>query len=158
KSFLKLLQVDPGFRAEGVVAMELTPPEFGGEDSAQRRASFYQQLIERAGALHGVTAVGGVNGLSMAGGAADGEILIDDNKALKGCGEFRVTSPGYFAAMGIRLLRGRLFDQTDGPATQQVALISETLARRYFPKEDPLGHMIQYGSMDGDHHLLHIVG
>ena len=49
KSFLKLLQVDPGFRAESAVAMELSPPEFEGEDSAQRRASFYQQLIERAG-------------------------------------------------------------------------------------------------------------
>jgi len=158
RSFLKLLQVDPGFRTESAVAIEMSPPEFGGEDSAQRRASFYQQMIERAGALPGVTAVGGVNGLPMAGGAADGEFLIDDNKALKGYGEFRVASPGYFDAMGIRLLRGRLFDQTDGPATQQVALISETLARRHFPKEDPLGHAIQYGSMDGDHHLLHIVG
>ena len=50
-----------------------------------------------------------------------------------------------------RLLRGRLFDQTDGPNTQQVALIGETLARRHFPNEDPLGHTIQYGNMDGDH-------
>ncbi len=158
KSFLKLLQVDPGFRAESAVAMELTPPEFEGEDSAQRRASFYQQLIERAGAMPRVTAVGGVNGLPMVGGAANGQFLIDDNEALKGYGEFRVASPGYFDAMGIRLLRGRLFDQTDGPNTQQVALISETLARRHFPNENPLGHGIQYGNMDGDKHLLRIVG
>jgi len=94
----------------------------------------------------------------MAGGAADGQFLIDDNESLKGYGEFRVASPGYFDAMGIRLLRGRLFDQTDGPNTQQVALISEALAARHFPNEDPLGHTIQYGNMDGDNHLLRIVG
>jgi len=158
KSFLKLLQVDPGFRAESAVAMELTPPAFEGEDAAQRRASFYQQLIERAGALPGVTAIGGVNGLPMAGGGPNGQFLIDDNEALKGYGEFRIASPDYFNAMGIRLLRGRLFDQTDGPNTQQVALINETLARRHFPNEDPLDRTIQYGNMDGDKRLLRIVG
>jgi predicted permease len=158
RSFLKLLQVDPGFRAESAVAMELSPPEFEGENSAQRRANFYQQLIERAAAIPGVTAVGGVNGLPMAGGAANGQFLIDDNEALKGYGEFRVASPGYFNAMGIRLMRGRLFDQTDSPDTQHVALISETLARRHFPNEDPLDHTIQYGNMDGDNRLLRIVG
>jgi predicted permease len=158
KSFFKLLQVDPGFRAESAVAMEMTPPESEGEDSARRRASFYQQLIERAGALPGVTAIGGVNGLPMTGEGNNGQFLIDDNPALKGYGEFRVASPGYFDAMGIRLLRGRLFDQTDGPGSPQVALITETLARRHFPNEDPLGHTIQYGNMDGDDHLLRIVG
>jgi hypothetical protein len=94
----------------------------------------------------------------MAGGGPDGQFLIDDNEALKGYGEFRVASPGYFEAMGMRLLRGRFFDQTDGPSTQQVALINEALARRHFPNEDPLGHTIQYGNMDGDNHLLRIVG
>src|SRR5262249_53234042 len=158
RSFLKLLQVDPGFRTESALAMELTPPPFEGKDSAQRRASFYQQLIERAGALPGVTVIGGVNGLPMGGGAANGQFLIDDNEAMKGYGEFRVASPGFFNAMGIRLLRGRFFDQTDGPDTQQVALINEALARRHFPDEDPLGHTIQYGNMDGDHHPLRIVG
>ncbi|HEY7182756.1 MAG TPA: ABC transporter permease, partial [Blastocatellia bacterium] len=158
KSFFILLQVDPGFRAESAVAMELTPPEFGGDDSAQRRSSFYQQMIERAGALPGVTAIGGVSGLPMGGGGPDGQFLIDDNETLKGYGEFRVASPGFFNAMGIRLLRGRFFDQTDGPDTQQVALINEALARRHFPGEDPLGHTIQYGNMDGDHHPLRIVG
>jgi len=158
KSFLRLLQVDPGFRTESVVTMEMSPAEFEGEDSARRRASFYQQLIEQAGALPGVTAIGGVNGLPMTGQGANGQFLIDDNEALKGYGEFRVASPGYFDAMGIRLLRGRFFDQTDGPDTQQVALISEALARRHFQNLDPLSHTIQYGNMDGDLRLLRIVG
>jgi putative ABC transport system permease protein len=96
--------------------------------------------------------------LPMGGGAANGQFLIDDNEALKGYGEFRVASPGFFNAMGVRLLRGRFFDHTDGPNTQQVALINEALARRHFPNEDPLGRTIQYGNMDGDRHPLRIVG
>jgi len=154
KSFVKVLEIDPGFRTESAVAMEISL----NAESAQARASFYQQALERLAALPGVTSVGGVNGLPMVGGAADGQFLIDNNPALKGYGEFRVASPGYFGAMGMRLLRGRLFEQSDGPGTQQVALISESLQRQYFPNEDPLGRRFQYGNMDGDKHLLQVVG
>jgi putative ABC transport system permease protein len=154
KSFIKVLEIDPGFRTESAVAMEISL----SDEPPQRRASFYQQALERLAALPGVTAVGGVNGLPMVGGAADGQFLIDNNPALKGYGEFRVASPGYFNAMGIRLARGRLFDQSDGPKTPQVALISESLARQYWPNEDPLDKGIQYGNMDGDTHLLRVVG
>jgi predicted permease len=158
KSFVKVLEIDPGFRTERAVAMEISLTEDYHDGSLQRQASFYQQTLERIAALPGVTAVGGVNGLPMAGGGNDGQFLIDDNPALKGYGEFRVASPGYFGAMGMRLLRGRLLDQSDGPETPQVALISESLARQYWPNEDPLGKGIQYGNMDGDTHLLRVVG
>ena len=154
KSFIKVLEIDPGFRTESAVAMELSL----NDEPPQRRASFYQQVLECLAVLPGVTAVGGVNGLPMVGGGADGQFLMDNNPALKGYGEFRVASPGYFKAMGIRLLRGRLFDQSDGPQTPQVALISEALQRQYWPNEDPLGKGIQYGNMDGDTHLLQVVG
>ena len=154
KSFIKVLEIDPGFRTESAVAMEISL----SDEPPQRRAGFYQQVLERLAALPGITAVGGVNGLPMVGGGADGQFLIDNNPALKGYGEFRVASPGYFNAMGMRLVRGRLFDQSDGPETPQVALISESLARRYWPNEDPLGKGIQYGNMDGDTHLLRVVG
>jgi len=154
KSFVKVLEIDPGFRTESAVAMEISL----GDEPPQRRAGFYRQVLERVAALPGVTAVGGVNGLPMAGGGADGQFLIDNNPAMKGYGEFRVASPGYFDAIGIRLVRGRLFDQSDGPDTAQVALISESLARQYWPNEEPLGRGIQYGNMDGDTRLLRVVG
>jgi putative ABC transport system permease protein len=154
KSFVKVLEIDPGFRAERAVAMEISL----SDGRPQRWADFYRQALERVAALPGVTAVGGVNGLPMTGGGNNGQFLIDDNPALKGYGEFRVASPGYFDAMGVRLLRGRLFDQSDGPNTPQVALVSESLARQYWPNEDPLGKGIQYGNMDGDTHLLRVVG
>ena len=154
KSFIKVLEIDPGFRTESAVAMEISL----SDEPPQRRVGFYQQVLERLAALPGITAVGGVNSLPMVGGGADGQFLIDNNPALKGYGEFRVASPGYFNAMGMRLMRGRLFDQRDGPETPQVALISGSLARRHWPNEDPLGKGIQYGNMDGDTHLLRVVG
>jgi putative ABC transport system permease protein len=154
KSFIKVLEIDPGFRTESAVAMEISL----SNEPPQRRISFYQQALERLAALPGVTAIGGVNGLPMVGGGNDGQFLIDNNPALKGYGEFRVASPGYFTAMGMRLLHGRLFDESDGPETPQVALISESLAGQYWPNEDPLGKGIQYGNMDGDTHLLRVVG
>jgi len=165
KSFIKVLEVDPGFRTESAVAMEISPNNdeqpggyVSGDVAKQRRANFYQQALERIAALPGVAAVGGVKGLPMTDSGNNGEFLIDNNPARKGYGEFRVASPGYFNAMGIRLLRGRLLDQSDGPETPQVALISESLQHQYWPNEDPLGKGIQYGSMDGDTHLLRVVG
>jgi predicted permease len=158
KSFFRLLDVDLGFRTESAVVMSVSPPSFGEEDDRRQRADYYRQLLERVGAAPGVLSVGGVNGLPLMGGATNGQFLIDDNATSKGYGEFRIASPGYFDAMGIRLVQGRLFDQTDGPTTQQVALISESLARRFFPQGDALSHSLQYGNMDGDKHLMRIVG
>lgn len=158
KSFVKLLQVDPGFRTDSAVAMEITVPIEEGDNVAQARAYFYQQLLERVRALPGVAAVGGVNGLPMTDGGADGQFLIDNNPALKGYGEYRIASPGYFSAMGIQLLRGRLLADSDGPDTQHVAVISDALARQYWPNQDPIGKHIQYGNMDGDLRLIQVVG
>src|SRR5262249_35135744 len=75
-----------------------------------------------------------------------------------GYAEFRVASSGYFEAIGMPLLRGRLFDDRDGADAPQVALISAALARTVWPDRDPIGQSIQYGNMDGDMHPLTIVG
>jgi putative ABC transport system permease protein len=80
------------------------------------------------------------------------------NKQRTGDAYYCVASPGYFHTLGIRLLRGRLFDERDTPDAPQVALISESLAREKWPNEDPLGHQIEFGNMDGDLRLLTIVG
>ena len=72
--------------------------------------------------------------------------------------EFRVASAGYFAGMEIPLVRGRLFQESDGADSPHVALINQTLARSTWPNEDPIGRQLQFGGMDGDLHLLHIIG
>jgi putative ABC transport system permease protein len=124
----------------------------------QRMQSFYQQLLERLQTLPGVTAVGGTNNLPLSEFNPDGTFVIDNDPGKKGYAAYRRASSGYFAAMGIPLLRGRWFEATDKPGAPHAALISQSLARKYWPHEDPLGKRIQFGNMDGDLRLLHVVG
>jgi ABC-type antimicrobial peptide transport system permease subunit len=186
KSFYRLLQIDPGFRTESAVAMELSLPsegfdekqlqeflraykslqehgtapeiavKFSAEQERQRR--FEEELLERLGHLPGVNAVGAINRLPLSGEGADGTFLIGNNPARKGHADFRLASAGYFAAMEIPIARGRIFDRSDQPNSPHAALISESLARKYWPNENPIGQTIQFGNMDGDLRLLHVVG
>jgi predicted permease len=89
---------------------------------------------------------------------ANGRFLIDNDPAQPGEAEYRVASAGYFAAMGIPLLRGRFFDRSDTVNSPHVALITQSLAARYWPNENPIGKRIQFGNMDTDKRLLHVVG
>jgi putative ABC transport system permease protein len=184
RSFQRLIEVNPGFETESAIAMTVSMPEpeagwsWEMSTAAQRRlAQFYQQLFERLHALPGVLAVGGTNALPMTGTGANGTFIIEDGpvpaqtmealssqlNALRGSGktgdaDFRVSSSGYFEAMGIPLIRGRLFQESDGPDSPHAALISQAFAERYWPNEDPLGKQLQFGNMDGDLRLLHVVG
>jgi putative ABC transport system permease protein len=177
RSFQRLMEVNPGFQPESAVAMTVTMPDPEEPAAQVRLALFYQQLLERLNALPGVIAVGGTNALPMSGAGANGTFIIEDGvkpaqtmealikqlDALSGSdktrdADYRVTSSGYFAAMGIPLIRGRLFQESDGPDSPHAALISESLARRYWPNEESIGKQIQFGNMDGDVRLLHVVG
>ncbi|MGB6884535.1 MAG: FtsX-like permease family protein [Candidatus Acidiferrum sp.] len=75
-----------------------------------------------------------------------------------GIADFCVASEGYFQVLGIPLIRGRIFDGRDGANAPHVAMISESLARDRWPNQDPIGHTIEFGNMDGDLRLLTIVG
>jgi len=186
KSFYRLLQIDPGFRTESAVAMELSLPnprmdeqrykqfmksynrlmeqgvapdvtvQLSAEEERQRL--FHKQLLERLSATPGVVAAGSVDSLPLTGGGADGTFLIGNDPARKGHAEYRLASSGYFATMRIPLLRGRTFDQSDQPNSPNAAVVSQSLVRKYWPNEDPIGQTIQFGNMDGDLRLLHVVG
>jgi putative ABC transport system permease protein len=158
RGFLKLLQVDPGFKTGSAMAMTLALPSTITPKEDEELRQFYVRLLDRLGELPGVTAVGGVASLPLTGRGASGTFLIDNNPALKGQAGYAPASPGYFAAMGIPLLRGRLFDSGDTVNSPHVAVISQSLARRYWPNEDPIGKRIQFGNMDTDKRLLHVVG
>jgi predicted permease len=185
RSFQRLLAVDPGFRIENVVAMTtLVPDQWpqllgdGNAEGAMRAlARFNHELLTRIEALPGVTTVGGTSALPMSGNGAGGTFieecggkpaetvqeLIRQFDALSPSerardADYRAASAGYFAVMGIPLVRGRLFQESDGPDAPHVAVVSQSLAKRYWPNEDPLGKQIQFGNMDGDLRLLSIVG
>jgi ABC-type lipoprotein release transport system permease subunit len=186
KSFYRLLQIDPGFSTESAVAMELSMPSTGEDEERykkfmesyrrlmehgetpdetvkfnadeERQRLFQQQLIERLSTTPGVVSVGTINYLPLAGGGPDGTFLINNNPSRKGNAEYRLASGGYFAAMGIPVMRGRTFDQTDQVNAPNAAVVSQSFVKKYWPEEDPIGQMIQFGNMDGDLRLLHIVG
>jgi len=186
KSFYRLLQIDPGFRTESAVAMELSLPSprmdesrykklmesynrlmKGGEAPAEdtkftaeeeRQRLFQQQLLERLAHTPGVTAAGTINYLPLAGDGPDGNFLLNNNPARQGHAEYRLASAGYFAAMGIPLLRGRTFDATDQVNAPNAAVVSQSFVKKYFANEEVIGQTIQFGNMDGDLRLLHIVG
>ncbi|HET7842267.1 MAG TPA: FtsX-like permease family protein, partial [Terriglobia bacterium] len=80
------------------------------------------------------------------------------NHSRTGDADYCVVSEGYFRALGIPLLRGRMFDERDTMDSPPEALISESLAREKWPHQDPLGHLIEFGNMDGDVRFLTIVG
>ncbi len=158
RSFFKLMQVDPGFSTESVLAMSLSLPSTITPQEDERLRQFYIQLLERVGQLPGVTAAGGINVLPLADRGANGTFLINDDPAQPGHAEYRVASAGYFAAMDIPLFHGRWFDGADTVNSPHVAVISRSLAQKYWPNEEPLGRTIQFGNMDTDKHLLHVVG
>src|SRR5438046_1141957 len=149
------------------------------EDESKMRAlgQFHHRMFERLAALPGVTNVGGTSALPMSGNGANGTFLeqrggrpattmqelVKQFDALAPSerardADYRAASAGYFAALGIPLIRGRLFQESDGPDAPHVAVVSESLAKRYWPNEDAIGKQIQYGNMDGDLHPLSIVG
>jgi predicted permease len=177
KSFQRLLEVNAGFRPENAVAMTVSMPQPEEPAALRSLAQFYRQLLERIESLPGVTNVGGVNALPMSGGGGNGTFieqrggkaaetiqeLVRQLDALSPSerardADYRVSSAGYFAAMGIPLIHGRFFQESDGPDTPHVALVSQAFARRYWPNEEAIGKQIQFGNMDGDLHVLNIIG
>ena len=85
-------------------------------------------------------------------------VALFQQKERIGNADFCVATDGYFQVLGIPLIRGRIFDERDGADSPHVAVISESLARDRWPNQDPIGHTIEFGNMDGDLRLLTIVG
>src|SRR5208337_1699157 len=171
RSLLRVLEVDPGFRTEHILTMDLAMPSVEVEKDAQKvqRVEFLSELFSRLRAIPGVREVGGVDGLPLTSGLPDGIYVLmnpgekpprmDDERlwhdsTRTGDADYCVASEGYFRALGIPLRRGRLFDQRDTMASPHVALISESLAREKWPNQDPLGRTIEFGNMDGDLRFL----
>jgi len=146
-SFLRLRNVDPGFRADNLLTMQVVLPELKYPDQA-RRSAFYTELISRIEALPGVNSAAVTNWIPLVRqGDSIGFSIEGRPDPAPGQGQrpsvvTRVVSPHYFQTMGIGLLQGRGFveqDRVDAPA---VAVINETMARRFWPDQDPLGKRI----------------
>jgi predicted permease len=142
RSFVVLGHLDAGFRPEHVLTVRLSMPatHYAGLQSI---LTFHDRLLDRLQRLPGVEAVGATNILPLSGPTASADFAIRGHvtppgKAGPG-GEYRMIDPGYFAAVGIPITRGRGILPSDTGQTQSVALVSESAVRRYWPNENPVG-------------------
>jgi putative ABC transport system permease protein len=144
RSFVKLLKVDPGFRSDHVLTVSIPLPASRYPEAAQE-AAFFQRLLERVRELPGVRAAGAVTDVPLFGGSStgfdvEGRPLAAPNE--RPMTDFRSATPDYFRAMGMGLAAGRDFTTNDKADAPPVTVINETLARRYFGKENPIGKRI----------------
>jgi len=173
RSLLQVLSVDPGFRTDHIVTVDLAL-SFADKDAARGRALFLTELLARLSHIPGVEDGGGAAILPLTSGLASGTYAMltpagqpprstDDwenwiHNARTGYGDYCLVSEGYFRVLGIPLLQGRLFDDRDTMDAPHVAVISQSLAREQWPGQDPIGRRLEFGNMDGDLRPLTIVG
>jgi putative ABC transport system permease protein len=146
KSFARLQKIDTGLNTENVLTMVVPLPSAKYREGKQV-VGFFRQATERIRALPGVRNVGMVNYLPLYGGLGSATGFTVEGRPTPPPGEelstnVRVTDAGYFGTMGITLLRGRNFTDAEASEPRHVVLISESLAEKYFPGEDPLGKRI----------------
>ncbi len=174
RSFLRLLDVQPGFRVQNVLTVNLSLESNDDTAAGLRRAAFLDRLLARVRALPGVQEAGATDSLPLTGNNRNGTFLLmgpgeemksfDEfadrwkDPARSGMAYYEIASEGYFAAMGIPLVRGRMFDARDVTEAPPAAVVSEALVRARWPNEDPIGQRIEFGNMDGDLRVLTVVG
>jgi predicted permease len=158
KSFVRLRAVDPGFDTANVVSLSVELPQ-SVYSSPERLKVFHQDMIARLSALPDVVSAGAVNwrplGTMLIRGDFRAEsVPISENFLV----DKPAVSPGYFPAMGIRLMRGRDFTDRDTASSPGVAIVSRTVAKMLSPAEDPLGMRISVNSRPTPQDWLTIVG
>jgi len=148
RSFVRLLNVSPGFNPQGLISMRFSATGSKYKEEAVR-ARLDSELFERIRNLPGVTAVGGVTALPFTSSVGWGGITVEGYTPPPNQPELqvdlRVASDDYFRAMQIPLVRGRFFNSSDRPDTQKVVVIDEKMANHFWPNDDPVGKRVRQG-------------
>jgi len=152
KSFMTLNHVELGIATEHVVNMNVTLPELS-YPTPERRLAFFENLAERVGRLPGIKAVAFANNFPLRGGWSSD--FRAENQTRDADADYQAVSPGYFPTLGIALEQGRLLTPADRTGSQLVAVVNTTLARRFFPNQDPIGRRFRN---DGKALWVNIVG
>jgi putative ABC transport system permease protein len=145
RSFIAVESVDPGFHTSRVLAATL---RFGNALPSDRRAALYREAMIRLGLLPGVRAVGAISTMFFLGDEAKFGLRAVEGRAMELREQWTpmtwaTISGNYFQALGVPLVRGRFFSNQDSKETAPVVLINETMARRYWPGDDPVGKGIK---------------
>ena len=149
RSFALVTTVNPGFDPNHVTEAEVSLPQFQ-YSTPQQWTAFSKELLTLLHALPGLqdSALAAPLPMDRQGQAAFVFSIVGNPPLPPGkstTADYTTASPGYFHVMRIPLLRGRLFSERDSPSDPNVAIISETLARRYFPNQDPIGRQMRFG-------------
>jgi len=161
RSFIEILRADLGIKPDHVVTMNLELPRDKYPDVEQRR-NLFQQLLQHVEALPGVTGAGVVDTLPMIGRYNSGRFQIVGQptieKAKEPVAEWRIATPGYFAAIGTELLKGRLFNAQDDARATRVVLVNKAFAARYLKGLDPVGQRVGFGdAKSGSSEIIGVV-
>jgi putative ABC transport system permease protein len=147
RSFERIQGISPGFQPRGVLTMKLSLPSFKYREPNQVTA-FYEQTLEKVKAIPGVESASAISDLPLSGSVHSGSFNIENRPSAPGRDEphadLRSVTPEYFETLKIPLLKGRYFTDQDTREGRPVAIIDESLARLYFPDEDPIGKRVEF--------------
>jgi len=148
KSLLRLQSQEAGFRAGGLMTFQLTLPSTQYDTDRTRRTM--AEIVASAAGIPGVRAAGAINFLPLAQFGFNGPFTIPGRPPLPQADrapvvEYRMVTPGYFAAMSIPLRRGAVFTDRDNEQERPIVIINETMARQFWPDSDPIGERLQLG-------------
>ena len=146
RTFVHLNALETGFRGENVLTLRTALPQPRYRGLAPRSA-FYSQVLERVNALPGVIAAGFTSWIPYMNSGGSATFVIEGRAALRPGLEYdanvRLVTPGYLTAMGMTLLEGRILANADHSGTEPVAVINQTMARKFWPAENPLNHRLR---------------
>jgi putative ABC transport system permease protein len=145
KSFDRLLRVDVGFKSERLLSLEYRLPRGKYKETAAQ-LSFHRQVVDQIQQIPGVQSVSLVRGLPFSGNGGTIPISLPDREPPAKGSEpevmFNTVMPNYFETIGIPFIKGRLFSEHDTPDTQRVFIISQSMAQKFWPNQDPLGKQV----------------
>lgn len=147
-SFVQMVAVDPGFEPEGVLTARVTLPE-ARYSEASDVVAFHGRLLDRVRALPGVEKASMTDSIPFGGNTSSSVITVEGYEVAPGeslrSPYQRIVTPGYFETLGIRVLRGRTFDERDTADSQQVVVIDRWLAEKYWPDGEAVGGRLFQG-------------
>jgi putative ABC transport system permease protein len=162
ESFVRVLAVDPGFHADGVVTMRI-PLSETRYDSAAQQAEFYRRLLERVRTIPGLESAGLIDGLPFSDGGFDNMFTIDGREPLPGQGlsaDIRRVDSGYFRTMRIPVIEGRGLTDADRAGAPEVAVVSRSMAARYWAHQSAIGQRlaVMYGNPNPHPTIVGVMG
>ena len=148
RSMLAIQNVDLGFTPDHVLAARIPFPR-GRYDSAEKKRVFFRSVLQRIQALPGVTSAAESSSVPPSGGGRSEVTIPGDSQAAKQRASVQLCSEGYFQTLGMRLLRGRLFTESETDAARRVIVVNSTLANRFFGGIDSaIGRTLKFDAFD----------